>query len=433
MTGIDSTFAAGAGRAAVELPPHLFPLEGFASVHDPLYVRVAVLDDGATRLALVVIDQTSVFEEQIDRTRDILRRSCAVDPLHCLVVASHTFSAPHVMPAGRAVEGQEDKNALLAAAVDAAVARAATAAADSMRPARVGFARGTCRVNVQRDVRTPHGWWLGADDGGDTDDGVGVLRIDASDGRPIALLVNYAVQSSVMNGALTRTGERRVGADLAGAATRRIEERYGEGTVALFLIGAAGDQAPYLTAVRTPVGEDGTPHRTDAHDDAHVLVDLLGERLGDAAVRTAEDIRATPPTAPLRVIHDRVEVPAQKAPAGLHALRPSTRYAFEPDGTTQAPVVVARIGGTVLAGVQAELNARTGLAVKAASPCPDTCVVTMVNGAAKYMADAGAYDRITYAAMNSRYAKGSAETVAARLVGMIRSLHAPAEAADSQG
>ena len=33
-----------------------------------------------------------------------------------------------------------------------------------------------------------------------------------------------------------------VTADLAGAAMRHVEEQYGEETVAVFLIGAAGDQ-----------------------------------------------------------------------------------------------------------------------------------------------------------------------------------------------
>lgn len=125
--------------------------------------------------------------------------------------------------------------------------------------------------------------------------------------------------------------------------------------------------------------------------------------------------------------HDSVRVPAQLPPAGgLHALHPTTRYDFTQDGFSEAPVVVARIGDTVLAGLQAELNARTGLDLKAASPFPATCVVTMVNGAAKYMADAGSYDRITYEAMNSRYAKGAAEAVTARLAGLLRELRAAA-------
>jgi hypothetical protein len=46
----------------------------------------------------------------------------------------------------------------------------------------------------------------------------------------------------------------------------------------------------------------------------------------------------------------------------------------------------------------------------------------MVNGGAKYMADAASYDRITYAAMNSRYARGSAETVANTVLALLSTL-----------
>ena len=423
---MNTRLRAGAGRAAVNLSAPLFPVDGFTSVHGPLHVRVLVLEDSTTRLCVTVIEQTSIFDDQIARTKRLLHEICAVDPAHALIVASHTFSAPHVHPPGHAPAGEEERNARLGSAVDDALARAATDAVRTLRPARTGFGLGACRVNVQRDVRTSHGWWIGADDSGPTDDSVGVLRIDATDGladRPIAVLMNYAVQSSVLNGSLTRSGDREVTADLAGATAIRVEQHYGADAVALFLVGAAGDQAPYLTAVRTTVDENGRIHRSDAQEAGHTLVDLLGERLAAETIRVADRTRTTEPTTPLQVVHDNVEVPAQLPPAGgLHALRPTTRYAFTPAGLTEAPVVAARIGDTVLAGVQAELNAGTGLDLKAASPFPATCVITMVNGAAKYMADDGSYDRITYEAMNSRYAKGAAETVTARLAELLREL-----------
>lgn len=47
----------------------------------------------------------------------------------------------------------------------------------------------------------------------------------------------------------------------------------------------------------------------------------------------------------------------------------------------------------------------------------------MVDGAAKYMADARDYDRITYGAMNSRYAKGAAETVTAKILDTLHTVH----------
>ncbi|MBK3565219.1 hypothetical protein [Streptomyces sp. MBT62] len=398
-------------------------MDGFTSVHDPLYVRVLVLDDAATRLAVAVLDQTSIHDDQLARARDNLRDVAEVDPANALIIASHTFSAPHIRPSSAVPEAERAKNSALAAAFDDALTEATTNAVRGLRTARIGFATGRCRANVQRDVPTPHGWWLGADDSGPVDDTVGVLRIDGTDGRPVALLVNYAVQSSIMNGSRTESGERHITADLAGAAVRNLEQRYADsGTVAFFLVGAAGDQAPFMTAVRATTAPDGTFVHTDLGEQGYFLMELLGDRLACEVARVSDQTLTQPLAVPLKVTAADVEVSAQIPPASLESLHPSRSYDFHPAGTSHAPVLLARIGDTAFVGVQAELTVRTSLALKAVSPFAATCVVTMVNGAAKYMADATAYERITYAAMNSHYGEGAAETAGRFIHRLLRDL-----------
>jgi len=107
----------------------------------------------------------------------------------------------------------------------------------------------------------------------------------------------------------------------------------------------------------------------------------------------------------LRVVHNTVEVHAQRPPRSLCDLRPVRRCDFQPAGTEAVPIAVMQLGETALVGPQAELSGKTGLDIKAGSPFDRTIVMTMVNGGAKYMADAASYDKITYAAMNSRYAR----------------------------
>lgn len=48
--------------------------------------------------------------------------------------------------------------------------------------------------------------------------------------------------------------------------------------------------------------------------------------------------------------------------------------------------------------------------------------MTLVNGAAKYMADENSYDKFTYEARNSQYAKGSAEYVEDKILSMLETL-----------
>jgi hypothetical protein len=47
----------------------------------------------------------------------------------------------------------------------------------------------------------------------------------------------------------------------------------------------------------------------------------------------------------------------------------------------------------------------------------------MVNGAAKYLPEAAAFDRFTYEAQSSRYAQGSAELLAAQVHSALERLH----------
>ena len=141
---------AGAGRARIVLPADLFPVDGFLAERDPLYARVVLLWRGTERLTLAVLDQTSIAAASLAGIRRIL-------PGPALICASHTFSAPHV--AG-------DSRPELQRALETAVAEAARQAVRELQPARIGWASGSADINVNRDVQTPDGWWLGANHAG---------------------------------------------------------------------------------------------------------------------------------------------------------------------------------------------------------------------------------------------------------------------------
>jgi hypothetical protein len=399
---------AGVGAADIVIPAGLYPVDGFTAQRDALKARSLVLDDGERRIAVTVVDLTSLPGESVARMKEIIGQACDIRPADVLVCASHTFSAPHIGPLPEEI-------------VTDAIARSAERARRAMRPARVGSGTGTCHANVNRVVRTSEGWWHGSDDGGVSDKGLGVVRIDDLDGQPVALVMNYSVQSSVMHDSRTADDGKLVTGDLAGATCRHVEAQY-HGAVALFLIGAAGDQSPYLTANRYTIDRHGTWSRTDAGDAGYLLVELLGERLGGEAVRVSERIESFTSSARLGVVSATVTVPAQHIPRRVSDIRPAKSYRFRAAGTAEVPVWVVRIGDILLAGLQAELSAATGIAIKDSSPFASTLVMTMVNGGAKYMPDENSYDQITYAAMNSRYGRGAAEIVAEEIARVLHDL-----------
>jgi neutral ceramidase len=399
-------FLAGAGVATVVLSAEAFPLDGFTGERDPLQIRAALLQGAEQRLVVVVVDQISLSGPLLGKIVAVTCEEADVAESSVLVVATHTFSAPHVFPTPHL--GEERQTAIAEAATLAATRRAVRASRDGLVPAKLGHGRGRSAVNVNRDMLTRDGWWLGHNDAGFSDHNVEVVRIDDLNGDPIVLLVNYPVQPSVMHESVSQAGGRLVSADLAGAAMRHVERQY-EGAVALFLIGAAGDQAPRLSAHRHLVDRHGSWSRVDIEDSGFLLVDLLGEQLGTEVVRVCEAIESDELAPEIVVVRRTLALPGQVPPKNFRALLPTLEYTFEPAEATDAPVLLARIGDTALVAVQVELSASTGVELKQHSPFGQTLVVTLANGSAKYMADAASYDRVTYGAMNSSYARGAAE------------------------
>lgn len=368
---------AGAGKAVIAFPAGFFPAEGFDHQLDALHVRALALDAGA-RLALISVEMTSLPPDEIAQLKAIVSDETGIKRDHCWVMVSHTFSAPHILPDHALPdESAREKRQMLVDALRGAVRRAARVAAGGMREARLSLGQAECRVNANRDIELPEGWWIGQGGRGPSDHELTLLRLEDMDGNPIARLVHFAAQSSALD------GHEAVSGDLAGRLSAGLEQTHGG--VALFLLGAAGDQAPV----------QGT------------LTELAGQMI-ESAIEA--DLRAKPlPEARMQLAKTTFRVPGQVMPKSIHELHPTRTYDYMPDDERQVELEMMSIGELALIGTRPELNCLTARQIREQSPFAHTLILTMLNGGAKYMADADSYDRLTYEARNSPFAKGAAE------------------------
>ena len=205
-----------------------------------------------------------------------------------------------------------------------------------------------------------------------SDHDVAVLRFDDLNGVPLAVLMNYAVQSSVMDGSVMEDGGKLITPDLGGAAAHYVEQQYGDNVVAVFTTGAAGDQSPFFNANRYTIDKVGHWSRTDIHDTGYILVDLLGELLGSEVVRVTEQIHGVQKDMPLQVVNDSVRCQGQVMPKSIADIRPTTTYEYQLKGDIDVPIAMMQIGDIALAGVQVELSGKTGMTVKEQSPFENT-------------------------------------------------------------
>ncbi|WP_033282439.1 hypothetical protein [Streptomyces sp. NRRL F-525] len=407
----------GVGKAAFTPGASLLPLDNFTAVHDDLNVRVLLVESGSRRIALAVLDLTSISAEAVGLMRDAITAASGVTAANIMVTVTHCFSAPHVQASS--------SSAGAAAYVQNIVAATRSAVADAVKnlqDAEVGYGSGRVDVNVNRNVLTADGYWLGVNEQLPSDKGVYVARFNDLDGNPIAVLTNYNVQSCVMQDSVMADGTLPISADLAGAAVAHVETQY-PGAVGFWLVGACGDQFPAYRSKRYTIDKDkGWTYGVDLHDAGFALLTAQGERLGNEIVRVAQGISKyeSGKQVVVRLVTDDITTTQVTGP---QASAPTKSVTFTPTGTAQVPLWVFQVGKGVFAGVEPELSTTTANAIRENSSFSSTFVMSMFEGGAKNMPDKWNFDHVTYEAVDGFYIKGTAEKAVARIDRLIKSLN----------
>jgi hypothetical protein len=426
-----------AGVARCDITPPIGIAQGNWSAQ--FHERAEGIDLPLTCTALAVADETeTVIITEWDllyppsgawlaEARGRISALTGVPGDHIRLSASHTHAGPSLdQPWFEA--GAEMISPYVASLTDR-LAGVCMAAHRAMRPAFAGGGKGSCAVNANR--RRPHQPgrpMLAPYPEGFSDHEVGVIRIDAADGQPIAVLVNYAAHPTIL-----AWDNRLISPDYPGTLRRTVESI--TGATCLFLQGAAGDQ-------------DTLRDYSCKVEDAR----WIGKQIGIEAARVAELIETKParlaidrfvesswtmgvaermpdgePDGTVRCITQRLELPLwQRDPptagelAHLEALkhdlaelrergaptdeiREANRLARRAtldlfvtqqrsQGTSLTIEVQAiRIGACALVGIPVEPFAAIGAQVKALSPFPTTFFSGYTNGVEMYMPTADAY------------------------------------------
>jgi neutral ceramidase len=216
-----------AGAAVVEITPGVgIAMAGYgarqgvaAGIHDPLYARVLVLDDGQAALVLAVCDLVGVPAALTRQARDLIARECGIPAANVCIAATHTHSGP-------LLRGSESE--ALIAVTARKICGAVQMARRQLRPI-VLKATKTSLDTIAQNRRHP--------DGPIATEATVLLAAPRGPSAPVATLVNYACHATVLE-----HDNLLYSADFPGAAVRLIERVVG-GT-GIYMQGAAGDINP---------------------------------------------------------------------------------------------------------------------------------------------------------------------------------------------
>ncbi|KPF81730.1 hypothetical protein IP70_23815 [alpha proteobacterium AAP38] len=404
-----------------ELPPGMM-------IRDPLGARAILVRSGMTCAVLVGVDQGGTTNAVMDLALPEVRKITGCPESSIIVSATHTHSGSAMGPDG------DPKR------VATGIIAAVTQAAASQQPVRIGFGKVDVDLNSNRDFYDHKQRWVQANNPeGPSDKEMSVVGFIASDGRPIALYLNYAMHpvNFFMSGVIS--------ADFAGGASRFLEGRYGADTVAIFAEGAAGDQNPRLLGLPNqlimaalnapPIDErvgapppwesgpgSGAPPQPGTRDpqrynaayaEVSAGVDAMSWVIGQSAARLLRSPEfQLMESADIHSVQTRITCPG-RVPKG-HPIMPGG-INETPEYADADPIEIKlgmlRIGDVHFGSVNAEVYNEIGMRLKRQAPVSKLMIVTLANGlaASGYIYSDAASERRTFQVLSSRLKPGCAE------------------------
>jgi hypothetical protein len=395
-------------------------------IHDELHARCLVLDDGETRVAIVVADNVGIPRRVLDEAKRLTYERSGIPVERILISSTHTHSATTARGSERydPSEPLDHYQTFLARRIADGIRRAI----NNLEPARIGWGSGSLPQQVFNrrwfmkpgpHLNNPFGGTdkvqmnprAGSPDllkpAGPTDPEIGFLSVTSDSGRPIALLANYSLHyvggvpnghvSADYFGAFARTTDRIIaGSRIKTAAARPrppLDEDAAPPFVPMLSNGTSGDinnidfrggqkrlpdyDRMELVANQVAAEVFRAMQGIDYHDS--VPLRMLQREL------TLETRRPTPTLMEwARAILSRPEgAPSSHPREKIYAERTLRMMDMPP--RIEIPLQALRIGDLALVAIPFEVFVEMGLELKAKSPFPETFAVSIANGAYGYL------------------------------------------------
>lgn len=385
-------------------------------IHDELYAKTLVLDDGNEQLAIVILDNIGTAREVMEAAKSMIENKLKIPKSNILIAGTHTHSAISAQKQGAQRSGYHYGEPLDAYQLFMAkrIADGVQTALGNLESARIGWGGIDVPEHVfnrrwimKEPVWSPLGFKDKArmnpgvanpdliEPAGPIDPEVSFIAVESMDGRPISLLANYSLHyvGGVPAG--------HISADYFGIFGDRIQEllkadRQHPPFVGIMSNGTSGDinninwpgpagprHGPYekMTLVAHDLAEKVVAEYRNIQFQNWVALDarsteipLQVRRADPELLENVKKIQARPESDP-PLFHSLEKIYADRI------LRMEEEWPDE----ILIPLQCFKIGDLGIAAIPFEVFAETGLEIKEKNPFSDAFTIELANGTYGYL------------------------------------------------
>lgn len=379
-------------------------------IHDSIYCRAIVIDNGLTGAALVTVSGNQ-DERSWKAASQQIEKELGIPAVNIVLSSTHSHSA------GR-IKGLDQK---IFTAVKEAKAK--------LQPARIGWGTGVSYINVKRDLIDPktRKWWEGPNYDGPADRNVYVISFEALDGTPIAVYYNYAMHAVLMG------QYDMISDDAPGATSQYIENSYDNKMVAVWSAGASGDINPIyfqqtfdLRDIRIkdyakkgqdisnamPPGGVGLDRKNPTVQrlmkEQETITNAMGVMLGEEVKHVMQNIERPEEKVTITAAQKVITLPGRKR---TNQGRGGIEGTYVDGDSVTIRIGVLLLGNIALGTVNGETYNQIARQFIKESPYSRTMMVTIANGSATtgYIPDDASFGQNVFEVLSSRLKPGFAE------------------------
>jgi hypothetical protein len=437
------------GSSAVDITPRLgTPMAGYYSprgadgIHDPLYAKAMVLDDGRMKVAIVSLDLIATTREMTHAARTLIAERTSIEPDAVLIAATHSHTGPVIV---RKVEREDDGQSPLALEyadrLPELIADAVDEALKRVQPVTATMATGRCEgiaFNRRFFMRDGQVAWNPGKmnpsvirEAGPVDEDLPLLLFHNAAQQRVGAMVNYSIH-------LDTVGGTSLSADMPGDLARLMKETIDPNFFTLYLTACCGD-VNHIN-VRSPLPQKG-------HTEAARIATILA-----GSIHKSLDQSKPAAPLPLKVVRRVVQLPSCKVSdeeiAAARKLLKNEKNNVQPRAgfreivTAYRVIDVQRNGhkpwevevqaislgkDAAIVSLPGEIFVELGMSIRRASPFPLTAVAELANGSVGYIPNRIAYSQGEYEVYSSRVAEGSGEILVDTAIELLHELYTASE------